>query len=186
MPIWYRTAAKNGNRSVWSSVHIVKIDTTGPTVPTTGAIGDVSGSNITGSIQTLADGSTDDGAGNITYKYIISTSNETPDKNDSRFSTTVTFTRSCGTSYYAWAIVEDGVGNRSEVKYLGTTSDGVTHVGTRNGTLADYGNTIGLFIVAGGGSDGSMQNGVRQVMAMLELPWYQQINNNIKMIMFTA
>ena len=122
--IWYRTVSNNGNRSVWSKVHTVKIDTTGPTVPTTGAIGDVSGSNITGSIQTLAGGSTDDGAGNITYKYIISTSNETPDKNDSRFSTTATFTRSCGTSYYAWAIAEDGAGNRSEVKYLGTTSDG--------------------------------------------------------------
>lgn len=122
--IWYRTVSNNGNRSVWSSVHTVKIDTTGPTVPTTGAIGNVSGSNITGSIQTLAGGSTDDGAGNITYKYIISTSNETPNKNDSRFSTTATFTRSCGTSYYAWAIAEDGAGNRSEVKYLGTTSDG--------------------------------------------------------------
>ena len=122
--IWYRTVSNNGNRSVWSKVHTVKIDTIGPTVPTTGAIGNVSGSNITGSIQTLAGGSTDDGAGNITYKYIISTSNETPNKNDSRFSTTATFTRSCGTSYYAWAIAEDGAGNRSEVKYLGTTSDG--------------------------------------------------------------
>ena len=122
--IWYRTVSNNGNRSVWSKVHTVKIDTTGPTVPTTGSIGNVSGSNTTGNIQTLAGGSTDDEAGNITYKYIISTSNTTPNNTDSRFSTTTTFTRSCGTSYYAWAIAEDGAGNRSEVKYLGTTSDG--------------------------------------------------------------
>ena len=122
--VWYRTVSNNGNRSTWSSFQVINLDTTCPTTPTTGSIGNVSGSNTTGNIQTLAGGSTDDGAGNITYKYIISTSNETPDKNDSRFSTTVTFTRSCGTSYYAWAIAEDGAGNRSEVKYLGTTSDG--------------------------------------------------------------
>ena len=31
------------------------------------------------------------------------------------------------------------------------TGGGATHIGTRNGTLASYGNTSGLFIVAGGG-----------------------------------
>lgn len=31
---------------------------------------------------------------------------------------------------------------------------GCTHIGTRNGTLAQYGNTSGLYLVAGGGGGG--------------------------------
>ena len=137
--VWYRTVSNNGNRSTWSSFQVIKLDTTKPTTPTTGSIGNVSGSNTTGNIQTLAGGSTDSGAGNITYKYIISTSNTTPNNTDSRFSTTTTFTRSCGTSYYAWAIAEDGVGNRSEVKYLGTTSDGANSYGAWGSCSASCG-----------------------------------------------
>lgn len=34
---------------------------------------------------------------------------------------------------------------------LNSPGGGATHIGTRNGTLMDYGNTNGLFIVAGGG-----------------------------------
>ena len=33
---------------------------------------------------------------------------------------------------------------------------GATHIGTRNGTLAQYGNTTGLYIVAGGGGGGGL------------------------------
>ncbi len=103
---------------------VAMIDVTGPTTPTGGAIGNVSGSNTTGTIQTEATGSTDAGVGGITYKYLVTNSNTTPSKTDANFTTTKTFARSCGTSYYAWAIAEDSLGNRSEVKALGSTADG--------------------------------------------------------------
>ena len=103
---------------------VAKIDLTGPTTPTGGAIGNVSGSNTTGTIQTAASGSTDAGVGGITYKYLVTNSNSAPAKNNTGFTTTMTFARSCGTSYYAWAIAEDSLGNRSEVKSLGSTADG--------------------------------------------------------------
>ena len=35
--------------------------------------------------------------------------------------------------------------------YNAASGGGATHIGTRNGTLAQYGNTTGLYIVAGGG-----------------------------------
>ena len=113
-----------GNSTTCSKTANVYVDKEGPTTPTNGAIGNVSGSNSTGNIQTLAGGSTDTGVGNISYKYIISASSTTPSNADSRFSTSTIFTRSCGTSYYAWVVAEDGLGNRSGVKYLGVTSDG--------------------------------------------------------------
>ena len=44
-------------------------------------------------------------------------------KND--FTTNTTFIRSCGTSYYAWVVAVDNVGNISDIVSLGSTSDGV-------------------------------------------------------------
>nr|MBP3259240.1 thrombospondin type-1 domain-containing protein [Bacilli bacterium] len=101
-----------------------KIDNIAPTTPTGGAIGNVSGSNATGTIATVASGSTDTGVGGITYKYLVTNSNTAPDKNNVNFTTSRNFARSCGASYYGWAIAEDALGNRSEVKALGSTSDG--------------------------------------------------------------
>lgn len=60
--------------------------------------------------------------------------------------------------------------------YLGTTESfgsdgtrnttagggGATHIGTRNGTLAQYGNTSGLLIAAGGGGGVRWRDGVRR------------------------
>lgn len=113
-----------GNSATCGKTVNVYVDKEGPTTPTGGAIGNVSGSNRTGYIQTGGSGSTDTGSGNITYKYIISNSSTTPANSDSRFTTSTAFTRSCGSTYYAWVIAEDGVGNRSSVKYIGATSDG--------------------------------------------------------------
>ncbi len=95
-----------------------------PPTPPTGNIGSVRGSNPTGSIQTAASGSTDTGSGVKEYRYVIKNSSSTPSKSEFT-STSKTFTRSCGTSYYAWAVAVDNVGNVSEVKSLGSTSDGV-------------------------------------------------------------
>ena len=122
--IFMKAIANNGKESEVSNAETTMIDTEGPSVPTTGAIGDVSGTNTTGTIQTEASGSIDAGVGEITYLYLITNTNTTPSKNDTGFTTAKTFTRSCGTSYYGWAIAEDSLGNRSEVVSLGNTSDG--------------------------------------------------------------
>ena len=115
----------DGTNYVASDTKIIaKIDKEGPTTPTGGAIGNVSGSNPTGTIATAASGSTDNGSGNITYKYLVTNTNVMPDKNNANFTTSRNFARSCGTSYYAWTIAEDALENRSEVKSLGSTSDG--------------------------------------------------------------
>lgn len=100
----------------------VYVDKTDPTAPTSGAIGAVSGSNTTGTIQTAAGGSTDDHSGFSHYLYKVTNSSTTPSKSDVN-STELTFTRNCGTSYYAWAVAVDNVGNVSDVASLGNTAD---------------------------------------------------------------
>ncbi len=100
----------------------VYVDKDAPTTPTSGSIGSVSGSNTTGSIQTAASGSTDTGSGVKEYRYVIKNSSSTPSKSEFT-STSRTFIRSCGTSYYAWAAAVDNVGNVSNIKYLGSTYD---------------------------------------------------------------
>ena len=122
--IYFRAISKSGREGQSSLYQTTMIDTEGPSIPTTGAIGNVSGTNTTGTIQTEASGSTDSESGDITYKYLVTNTNTTPSKDDEGFTTSKTFTRSCGTTYYAWAISEDSLGNRSEVKSLGSTSDG--------------------------------------------------------------
>lgn len=125
--IYFRAISKSGREGQSSLYQTTMIDTEGPSIPTTGAIGNVSGSNTTGTIQTEASGSTDSESGDITYKYLVTNTNTTPSKDDTRFTTAKTFTRSCGTSYYGWAIAEDSLGNRSEVVSLGNTSDGANN-----------------------------------------------------------
>ena len=102
----------------------VYLDKTNPTNPKGGAIGTVSGSNKNASIKTEVSGSTDSHSGFKRYLYMVTNSSSTPDKFDSGFTTSKAFTRSCGTSYYAWAVAEDNVGNRSSVVSLGNTKDG--------------------------------------------------------------
>ena len=102
----------------------VYLDKTNPTNPKGGAIGTVSGSNKNASIKTEVSGSTDSHSGFKRYLYLVTNSNSKPGKFDSGFTTSKAFTRSCGTSYYAWAVAEDNVGNRSDVISLGSTKDG--------------------------------------------------------------
>ena len=60
-----------------------------------------------------------------------------------------------GTSQYATEMTNGGYnGGGSAVGssyYTSGSGGGATNIGTRNGTLAQYGNTSGLYIVAGGG-----------------------------------
>lgn len=102
----------------------IYVDKTAPTTPTGGNIGAVSGSNASASIKTAASGSKDSHSGFSHYLYLVTNSSSTPSKNDSRFTTSRAYTRSCGKSYYAWAVAVDKVGNRSSVKSLGSTKDG--------------------------------------------------------------
>ena len=119
----YYAFAKDKSDNISNSLKIDTGDIEAPTTPTIGLIGDVTGSDSNSTILVPASGSIDDRSV-VTYKYIISNDKTVPSKSDSRFSINRNFTRSCGTSYYAWAIAEDETGNRSSVFSLGSTSDG--------------------------------------------------------------
>ena len=114
---------KVGNTNVCS--YDVYVDKEAPTTPTSGSIGTVSGNNPAASIATAAGGSADvnSGSGLSGYRYLVTNSSTTP-TNKSLFTSSLAFTRSCGTSYYGWAIAVDNVGNMSGVYSLGSTSDG--------------------------------------------------------------
>ena len=101
----------------------VYLDKTAPTKPSGGAIGSVSGSDKNASIKTEVSGSTDKHSGFSHYLYLVTNSSQEPSNTDSRFTTSMNYIRSCGTSYYAWAVAVDKAGNRSSVVSLGNTKD---------------------------------------------------------------
>lgn len=103
----------------------VYVDKEAPNAPTNGSIGTVSGSSVTGSIKNASTSTTDvnNGSGFKEIRYVINTTGITPSKS-SFTSTSKLFTRSCGTTYYAYSVAVDKVGNISSVHYLGSTSDG--------------------------------------------------------------
>ena len=119
----YKVSAKDNRGNISEALEFNVNDIFEPSTPTGGSIGNVSGSNTTGTIAVAASGSTDD-SGNVTYKYLVTNDSTMPDKNDERFGTDMSFARSCGTSYYARAVAEDAGGNRSNVYSMGSTSDG--------------------------------------------------------------
>ena len=121
----------------------VYVDKTAPSAPTSGSIGSVSGSSTSGSIKTAASGSKDDHSGVKRYLYMVTNSNSAPSKDSDKFKTSMSFTRSCGTSYYAWAVAEDNVGHRSSVKSLGSTKDGANKYSGWSGCNATCPNTVG-------------------------------------------
>ena len=121
----------------------VYVDKTAPSAPTSGSIGSVSGSSTSGSIKTAASGSKDDHSGVKRYLYMVTNSNSAPSKDSDKFKTSMSFTRSCGTSYYAWAIAEDNVGHRSSVVSLGSTKDGANKYSGWGGCNATCPNTTG-------------------------------------------
>ncbi len=114
-------ADKAGNTQ--SCGYNVYVDKTNPSTPTGGAIGTVSGSNASASIATAASGSSDSHSGLSGYRYLVKNDSATPAKT-AVTATSLAFTRECGKSYYAWAVAVDNVGNISDVKSLGSTSDG--------------------------------------------------------------
>ncbi len=112
-----------GNAIECPKNQIVKIDKNPPSAPTTGTLS-LSGSSTTGNVPTIL-GSTDTGGSELKeYRYYVANSTGTYANTDSKFTTTNTFTRACGTSYHLYAIAIDNAGNRSEVVHLSSASDG--------------------------------------------------------------
>ena len=102
----------------------VYVDKDAPTEPTSGSAGKKNGTEKNVDIE-KASGSEDSHSGVKDYYYCIKTDNTTPGKDDSCFSTSNTsFERACSRTTKVYVVVEDNVGNRTDVKYLGKISDG--------------------------------------------------------------
>ena len=100
----------------------IKVDTVAPTVPTSGKIS-VSGSSSNATLAT-ASGSTDATSDIKEYRYyILIDDDSTPANTAAGFTTTRSFVRKCGSTYYAYAIAVDNAGNKSTVYSMGTASD---------------------------------------------------------------
>lgn len=90
----------------------IKIDKTGPSTPTSSGIGNGS--------MTGGSGSTDVESGISHYLYCAKTNSATPSNTDSCFTTSNTFTTSCGQTWYGWVVAVNKAGLRSGVKYHGS------------------------------------------------------------------
>ena len=119
---WYAYVKDAAGNIIECKTSQFKVDTTPPTTPNKGKIS-VSGSNSAATLA-VADGSTDATSELWQYRYIINNSSTVPDKNSASFTTSRDFTRSCGTTYYAYAIAVDNAGNISDVYSMGSASDG--------------------------------------------------------------
>lgn len=119
---WYGYAKDAMGNVAQCSTHI-KVDTTPPTTPSGGSIS-VSGSNPTATLGAVSGSNDGTGSGNIQYRYLVQkNTTNVPDKNSGLFTTSQTFTRACGTTYYAYAVAVDEAGNKSNVYQIGTASD---------------------------------------------------------------
>lgn len=99
----------------------IKVDTTAPTKPTTGTLA-ISGSNASATLA-AAGGSTDATSGILEYRYVIQNTSGAPANTSASYTTSRSFTRACGKSYYAYAIAVDKAGNKSPVYSMGNKKD---------------------------------------------------------------
>jgi len=119
---WYGYAKDEMGNVARCSTYI-KVDTTAPTTPSGGSIS-VSGSSRNATLGTVSGSSDGSGSGNIQYRYLVQkNTNAVPDKNSGLFTNSQSFTRACGTTYYAYAVAVDDAGNKSNVYQIGTASD---------------------------------------------------------------
>lgn len=122
--VWYGYAKDEMGNIASCSSKTIKVDTVAPQSPTGGSIS-VSGSNTTASLSAANFTSSDATSGNYQLRYyVVKNSSSTPSKDDSNFTTSLSFKRACGTTYYAYAIAVDNAGNKSSVYRIGTGSDG--------------------------------------------------------------
>ena len=118
---WYGYAKDEMGNVAQCSTNI-KVDTTAPSIPTTGKI-TISGSSAAATLAS-ASGSTDKTSNILEYRYAILNTSTKPSKTSTVFSTNRSFTRSCGQRYYAYAIAIDKAGNKSDVYAMGYAEDG--------------------------------------------------------------
>ena len=119
--VWYGYVEDYaGNKTNCFSTNF-KVDTTAPTQPSGGSI-TISGSTAATTLGAVA-GSTDATSGVKEYRYVVKNNDTVPTNGDSGFTTSRSFTRSCGTSYYAYAIAVDNAGNKSTVHFIGSGYD---------------------------------------------------------------
>ena len=120
---WYGYVKDYSNNSNNCSTPIFKVDTTPPTAPTGGSI-TVSGTSKDATVGEVGN-SYDATSGIDEYRYLIKINDSTvPQNTDTNFTTSRNFTRSCGSTYYAYAIAIDKAGNISDVHFIGQASDG--------------------------------------------------------------
>ena len=111
-----------GNKTNCFSTNF-KVDTTPPTQPSGGTLV-LNGSTVSTTLGEVS-GSTDDTSGLYEYRYLVIKDDATyPENTSSSFKTSRTFNRSCGKTYYAYAIAVDKAGNKSSVYRIGIASDG--------------------------------------------------------------
>ncbi len=119
---WYGYVKDGAGHTATCSTEKVKVDTTNPTIPTTGTF-TLSGTNTNATLDEVS-GSTDTTSGIAEYRYYVVNNSTKPNKNNTNFQASKGYTRSCGTSYYAYAIAVDKAGNKSKVYFMGNDSDG--------------------------------------------------------------
>ena len=121
--VWYGFVEDYAGNTANCVSQNVKVDTTAPTAPTGGTITAI-GSSKDAELGEVGN-STDQTSGVKEYKYqVIKNSSTKPAYNDANFTTSRAYKRACGTTYYGYAIAEDKAGNKSEVHFIGSTSDG--------------------------------------------------------------
>ena len=119
---WYGYIKDAAGNIVECSTNEFKVDTTPPEKPTSGKIS-LSGTSSSATMSE-ASGSTDATSGVKEYRYVIKTSSGAPENTSDDFTTSRSYTRSCGTTYYGYAIAVDNAGNKSAVYSMGSASDG--------------------------------------------------------------
>ena len=121
--VWYGFIQDYAGNTANCVSKAVKVDTTAPTAPTGGTI-IASGSSKDAELGAVAN-AYDATSGVKEYRYQVIQNDATwPANNSKNFTTSRAFTRSCGTSYYGYAIAIDNAGNISAVHKIGSTSDG--------------------------------------------------------------
>jgi len=119
--ISYEIEDSAGNTTTCSKTASIYVDKDAPSTPSCSAPV-VSGINTTGSIQAASE-SIDAGVGGVTYRYLINNTGTTPANTNSGFTTSRTFERACGRSYYGYVYAQDSLGNKTAVVYCGSGAD---------------------------------------------------------------
>ena len=119
---WYGYIKDGAGNIAKCNTSTIKVDTVAPTIPTSGKLS-ISGTSSNATLA-KASGSTDATSDIKEYRYFVLKDDSTkPENTAAGFTTTRSFVRECGKTYYAYAIAVDNAGNKSAVYSMGTASD---------------------------------------------------------------